>query len=222
MPGQGAGPAIAGVLSGRVNPSGRLPVQIPAVPYGQPSTYLQSAYGLPGLAASSISVPVLYPFGHGLSYTSFEISNVSLSATTLDTDGRVSVSATIRNSGPRRGADVVQLYYSDPVAEVVRPVIMLLGFARVDLDAGQQAEVTFEVSADRFAYSVRQGRIVDAGTIELMLGHSSTDIAHRALLEVTGTTRKVGSDRALTTPVTVQSSVRSTGAAASGEQKGIQ
>ncbi len=214
MPGQGAGPAIAGVLSGRVNPSGRLPVQIPAVPYGQPSTYLQSAYGLPGLAASSISVPVLYPFGHGLSYTSFEISNLSLSATTVDTDGRLSVSATITNTGARRGADVVQLYYSDPVAEVARPVIMLLGFARVDLDAGEQAEVTFEVSADRFAYCGRQGRIVDSGTIELMLGHSSTDIAHRALLEVTGTTRKVGSERTLTTPVTVQRSVRSTGTAA--------
>ena len=66
---------------------------------------------------------------------------------------------------------------------------MLLGFARVDLDAGEQAEVTFEVSADRFAYCGRQGRIVDSGAIELMLGHSSTDIAHRALLEVTGTTR---------------------------------
>ena len=210
MPGQGAGPAIAGVLSGRVNPSGRLPVQIPAVPYGQPSTYLQSAYGLPGLAASSISVPVLYPFGHGLSYTSFEISNLSLSATTLHTDGRLSVSATITNTGARRGADVVQLYYSDPLAEVARPVIMLLGFVRVDLDAGEQADVTFEVSADRFAYCGRQGRIVDSGTIELMLGHSSTDIAHRALVEVTGTTRVVGSERTLTTPVTVQRSVRST------------
>ena len=222
MPGQGAGPAIAGVLSGRVNPSGRLPVQIPAVPYGQPSTYLQSAYGLPGLAASSISVPVLYPFGHGLSYSSFEISDPCLSATTVDTDGRLSVSATITNTGARRGADVVQLYYSDPVAEVARPVIMLLGFARVDLDAGEQAKVTFEVSADRFAYCGRQGRIVDSGAIELMFGHSSTDIAHRALLEVTGTTRKVGSERTLTTPVTVQRSVRSTGNAAPGERQGIQ
>ena len=213
MPGQGAGSAIAGVMSGRVNPSGRLPVQIPAVAYGQPSTYLQSAYGLPGLAASSISVPVLYPFGHGLSYSSFEISDPCLSATTVDTDGRLSVSATITNTGARRGADVVQLYYSDPVAEVARPVIMLLGFARVDLDAGEQAKVTFEVSADRFAYCGRQGRIVDSGAIELMFGHSSSDIAHRALLEVTGTTRKVGSERTLTTPVTVERSVRSTGTA---------
>ncbi len=91
---------------------------------------------------------------------------------------------------------------------------MLLGFARVDLDAGEQAKVTFEVSADRFAYCGRQGRIVDSGAIELMFGHSSSDIAHRALLEVTGTTRKVGSERTLTTPVTVQRSVRSTGTAA--------
>ena len=80
---------------------------------------------------------------------------------------------------------------------------MLLGFARVDLDAGEQAKVTFEVSADRFAYCGRQGRVVDSGAIELMFGHSSTDIAHRALLEVTGTTRKVGSERTLTTPVVV-------------------
>ena len=85
------------------------------------------------------------------------------------------------------------------------------GFARVDLDAGKQAKVTFEVSADRFAYCGRQGRIVDSGAIELMFGHSSTDIAHRALLEVTGTTRKVGSERTMTTPVTVERSVRSTG-----------
>ena len=92
---------------------------------------------------------------------------------------------------------------------------MLLGFARVDLDAAEQADVTFEVSADRFAYCGRQGRIVDSGTIELMLGHSSTDIAHRALVEVTGTTRVVGSERTLTTPVTVQRSVRPTGGAAS-------
>jgi hypothetical protein len=167
-------------------------------------------------------VPVLYPFGHGLSYTSFEISDPCLSATTVDTDGRLSVSATITNTGARRGAEVVQLYYSDPVAEVARPVIMLLGFARVDLDAGEPADVTFEVSADRFAYCGRQGRIVDSGTIELMVGHSSTDIAHRALLEVTGTTRVVGSKRTLTTPVTVQRSVRSTGTAAPGERQGIQ
>ena len=66
--------------------------------------------------------------------------------------------------------------------------------------------MTFEVSADRFAYCGRQGRIVDSGAIELMFGHSSSDIAHRALLEVTGTTRKVGSDRTLTTPVTVERS----------------
>ncbi len=202
MPGQGAGAAIAGVLSGRVNPSGHLPVQIPAVPYAQPATYLQAAYGLPGLAASSIASTICFPFGHGLSYTSFEISDFTISSDVVSTDGALTATATITNTGDREGADAVQLYYSDPVAEVARPVLMLLGFARVELQPGHSATVSFDISTDRFAYCGRDGaRIVEAGAVELAIGYSSQELAGRQLLRVDGPTRLVGFDRTLTTPV---------------------
>jgi beta-xylosidase len=123
---------------------------------------------------------------------------------TVSTEGHVTARATITNTGDRAGGDVVQLYYSDPVAEVARPVIMLLGFARVELDPGQSATVEFDISTDRFAYCGRSGeRVVDAGDIELKVGHSSAQIVGRSLIRLSGPARAVGFDRTLTTPVDV-------------------
>ena len=204
MPGQAAAAAITGILSGRVNPSGRLPVQVPALPFGQPSTYLQPLYGQPQLAASSLSAPVLYPFGHGLTFTTFRYSEFRCSADQIPTDGRVSVSVTVTNTGNRPGAEVVQLYLSDPVAEVARPTSMLIGFARVPLQPGESATVAFDVSTDRLAYHGRRGeRIVDAGDIGLSVGRSVRDIEFETTVAVTGQTRSVGFDRELLTATSV-------------------
>jgi len=110
----------------------------------------------------------------------------------------------VRNTGDRAGAEVVQLYFRDPVAQVTRPVQQLLGFARVELAAHEATEVTFRIAADRFAYTgVDLARIVEAGAIELMVGSSSADIRHRHSITLIGPTRVVGRDRHLRSVVEV-------------------
>ena len=105
------------------------------------------------------------------------------------------------NAGERAGAEVVQLYFSDPVAPVTRPVIQLAGFARVALEPGERTRVTFTLHADRTAFTtVDLRRIVEPGEIELALGASSEDIRGRFTLRLTGAEREVGHDRVLTTP----------------------
>jgi beta-xylosidase len=204
MPGEEGGAAIAGVLSGRVNPSGRLPVQIAESAGGQPATYLHPPLGEPGLGISSADTTVCYPFGHGLSYTTFAHADLRLEPAEISTDGQTSVSCTVTNTGQRAGAEVVQLYLDDPVAEVVRPVRQLAGFRRVELEPGAEARVTFELHADRLSYVGRElARIVDSGEILLMVGPSSADLPLQATLRVTGPTRLVGHDRVLDTPVEV-------------------
>ncbi|MGD0715258.1 MAG: glycoside hydrolase family 3 N-terminal domain-containing protein [Gaiellaceae bacterium] len=204
LPGEEGGAAIAGVLSGRVNPSGRLPVQIPAHPGGQPSTYLHPLLGESGLGHSSIDSRPLYPFGHGLSYTTFAYTNLALDAETIATDGELTISCTVTNTGARSGADAVQLYIEDPVAEVARPVRQLAGFAQLELAAHQAARVQFALHADRLAYTGRSSnRIVDPGEIRVAIGPSSADRRLEATFMVTGPTRSVGSTRRLTTPVKI-------------------
>jgi beta-xylosidase len=206
IPGEEGGPALARVLTGAVAPSGRLPVQIPLREGAQPGTYLHPPLGGNSGAVSNIDPTPMFPFGHGLSYTSFDYAEFALSASQIGVDGEVDVACTVRNTGSRAGAEVVQLYLSDPVAQVTRPVIQLVGFARVPLEAGETARVTFSVHADRTAFTGRDGRrIVEPGEIELLVGASAADIRGRGTVVVAGPVREVGHDRVLSTPVRIAS-----------------
>jgi len=195
--------SVAGVLSGRVNPSGHLPVSIPADPGAQPTTYLASPLAR-RTEVSNIDPSPAFPFGHGLSYSTFSWSDAAASADRITTDGTVSVSVTVTNTSDRAGAEVVQLYLSDPHAEVARPVQKLIGYARVELAAGASADVVFDVPADLAAYTGRAGRrIVDAGEIVLSAGRSSGDLASSVSVWLEGPTRVVDHTRALVAGVSV-------------------
>jgi beta-xylosidase len=203
FPGEEGGPAVAGVLSGRVTPSGRLPVSVPRVPGGQPWTYLQPPLGLAG-EVSNLDPTPLYPFGHGRSYTTFAWEDVETPDADLDTDGTYDLSLTVRNTGDRPGAEVVQLYLHDPVASVTRPDVRLIGYQRVDLAPGESARLTFHFHTDLSAFTDRAGRrVVEPGALELRLGASSADVRHTARLRLTGAVREVGAGRRLRCEVEV-------------------
>jgi len=196
FPGEEGGPAVAGVLSGRVNPSGRLPVSVPRVPGGQPWTYLQPPLGLAG-EVSNLDPTPLYAFGHGRSYTTFAWESESTGAE-IGTDGSYDVAVTVRNTGGRAGVEVVQLYLHDPVASVTRPDVRLIGYRRLELEPGESAGVTFSFHADLSAFTDRSGaRVVEPGALELRLAASSADVRHTARLNLTGPVRVLGPDRRL-------------------------
>jgi beta-glucosidase len=204
MPGEEAGAAIAGVLSGRINPGGKLPVQIPRLPGGQPGTYLQPPLGVESAGISTLDPTPLFPFGHGASYTSFELDDFRISEKEVPTDGEFRVSVQVRNTGATAGDEVVQLYLRDVVGQVTRPVKQLTGFARVRLEAGEGRDVTFRVHADRTAFTGRDfQRIVEPGDIEVFAGTSASDLPCRGTVRLTGPLRAVGHDRRLTTPVEI-------------------
>ena len=168
--------ALAGILSGRVEPSGRLPVSVPASAGVHPSTYLASPLERRN-GVSNIDPTPRYPFGHGLTYTTFEWESLGDEASEVATDGEAQVGLRVRNVGARPGVEVVQLYLHDPVASVVRPVQRLVGFARVELAPGEAADVGFTVPADLASFTSRDGvRIVEPGELVLSLGRSSADL----------------------------------------------
>ncbi|HLU74905.1 MAG TPA: glycoside hydrolase family 3 N-terminal domain-containing protein [Nonomuraea sp.] len=205
MPGQEGGAAIAGVLSGRVQPGGKLPVQIPRTPGGQPHTYLQPPLGADSDGISNVDPTPLFPFGYGTSYTSFELGEFRISDTEVPTDGEFTVSVRVRNTGSRAGDEVVQLYLHDVLAQVTRPVRQLTGFARVRLEPGEAADVVFHVHADRTAFTGRDlKRIVEPGDIEVFAGTSARDLPCSGTVRLTGPLREAGHDRRLHTPVDVR------------------
>ena len=204
MPGEEGGTAIAEVITGVINPSGRLPVEIPATKSGQPSTYLQPKYGTPGLGMSPVDSIPLYTFGHGLTFTSFEYSDMSVSAQQVPTQGTFEVEVTLKNTGKRDGIEVAQLYFEDPVAEIARPIIQLLGFARVQLKAGESKRVKFSVHTDRLSYTgANYKRIVDSGKMNLSIGSSRSNLHFTQSIELVGETYLVPFDRVMRTPVTI-------------------
>ena len=206
FPGEEGGQAIAGVLTGRVVPSGRLPVEMPGSVAGQPSSYLRSRLAGPHPGSSADPSP-LFAFGHGLSYTTFGYSDLVISEREGGgrTDGAVQISCTVRNIGARAGAEVVQLYLSDPVAQVVRPAQWLAGFARVELAPGQARQVTFALHADRTAFCGLAGnRIVEPGEIRVAVGGASDSLPLRGSFTLTGQERVTGPHRVLDTPVTIR------------------
>ncbi|GFJ94535.1 glycoside hydrolase family 3 C-terminal domain-containing protein [Phytohabitans rumicis] len=212
FPGEEGGPAVAGVLSGRVSPSGRLPVGVPRRPGGGTSTYLGPLLAHAGTVTSVDPTP-LYAFGHGLSYTTFAWDDLCVDGAPVDaarptnvaTDGAVTVSLTVRNTGERAGVDVVQLYLHDPIAQITRPVVRLIGYARVPLAAGEARRVDFRVHADLSSFTGRSGRrVVEPGALELRLSASSADHRHAVPVRLVGPERTVGHGRQLTTEVTIQ------------------
>ncbi|GII30480.1 glycoside hydrolase family 3 N-terminal domain-containing protein [Planotetraspora mira] len=217
MPGEEGAAAIAGVLSGRVQPGGKLPVRIPRRPGGQPGTYLQPPLGDDSHGISNVDPTPLFPFGYGTSYTTFEVDGLRVDGTEVPTDGEFIVSVRVRNTGARAGDEVVQLYLRDVVAQVTRPVKQLTGFKRVHLEPGASADVRFHVHADRTAFTGRDlRRIVEPGDVEVLVGTSAGDLPCRGAVRLTGPLRVVGHDRRLVTPVDV---VPASDAAA-GQQEG--
>jgi beta-xylosidase len=202
FPGEEGGRAIAALLSGRITPSGKLPVEMPAAPCALPSSYLRSRLASQH-DGSSVDPSPLFAFGHGLSYTSFGYEDLSISPSRVAVDGLAEISCTVANCGTRAGTEVVQLYLSDPVASVVRPERWLTGFARVTLEPGERRRVTFAVHADRTAFTGRAGhRIVEPGEIGVGIGGASDQLPLRGSLTLYGPVRAVGPDRVLVTEVT--------------------
>ncbi|MEW1724262.1 glycoside hydrolase family 3 N-terminal domain-containing protein [Streptomyces sp. NPDC093109] len=205
FPGQEGTPAIAGVLSGRIEPSGRLPVSVPRLAGAQPSTYL--AAPLARLTeVSNIDPTPEFAFGHGLSYTSFDWSELTVAAGagTARTDGALEVSFAVRNTGGRAGTEVVQLYLHDPVASAVQPVQRLIGYARVPLEPDERARIAVRVPADLASFTGRDGRRrVEPGALELRLAASSADVRLTAAVTLTGPVRHVDHTRELHAEFTV-------------------
>jgi len=170
FPGEMGGPAIAGVLSGRVNPSGHLPVSVPRSVAVLPYSYLHPVLG-DANNVSAIDTTPQFCFGYGLSYTTFEYDAFSVSAS-APTDGWIDADITVHNTGLVDGAHLVQLYGHDVVASVTRPTRQLLAYARVDVPAGSRRQVHLRVPVARFALTDVGGRrVVEPGAIEVWLGH---------------------------------------------------
>ncbi|MCD0447336.1 glycoside hydrolase family 3 C-terminal domain-containing protein [Glycomyces sp. A-F 0318] len=204
LPGEEGGAAIAGVLSGRINPGGHLPVGIPRDPGGQPGTYLAPPLGQFSEGVSNIDPTPLYPFGHGRSYTEFTYSDLELDAEAIGTDGGLDIAVTVANTGGRSGEDVVQLYLSDEVAQVTRPVRELAGYARLGLEAGESKRVVFTLHADRTSFTGRDGaRVVEPGDFTVAVGHSSADLPLLGRFRIEGATRAVEGERVMTTGVRI-------------------
>jgi len=187
-PGQAGGAAIADVLFGDYNPGGKLPV-----------TFYKKLEDLPPLGDYDITKghtywfskkEPLYPFGHGLSYTTFKYKNLKVSSKTFDTskENKISVSVDMQNTGPVKGDEVVQLYIKDLKSSVIQPEKRLREFKRITLDKGRTKTVTFELSNEDFSYwdeNIKDWHI-EPGQFEIQIGASSADIKLKTLITASG------------------------------------
>jgi beta-glucosidase len=211
LPGEEGAEAVVDVLFGDVNPAGRLPISMPRsvgqvpVYYGHKLSGGRSHWS--GDYVDESTKP-LFPFGHGLSYTQFEYSDLSFSAEQVDVHGQIDISCVIKNVGQIDGDEVVQLYIRDAEADVTRPVMELRGFARVHLAAGESARVTFTLSAHQLGFYNRAMEfVVEPGEIEVMIGASSEDIRLQGVFTLTGETAHVEAEKVFTTCVKIDPSV---------------
>ena len=175
FPGEAGGRAVADVLFGDYNPAGRLPVTFPKSVGQLPIYYNQKPSAIHRYITES-SEP-LYPFGYGLSYTTFAYSNLKVSPDTIKTNGKVTVSVDVKNTGKRNGQDVVQLYLRDVYSSVTTPRKNLKGFERVSLKAGETKTVTFELTYDELSLWNRQMKnVVEPGDFVVMVGPNSAEL----------------------------------------------
>ncbi len=207
LPGDEGAAAIADVLSGAVNPGGKLPVSFPRTAGHIPVYYRQKRSGGRSHWKGDYvdaAVSPLYPFGHGLSYTSFELTTSTPTPMTIGHDGEVTVAVTVANTGSRDGAEVVQLYTRDPRASVTRPVLELKAFARVSVGAGEQRTATFTVHAGQLGFYDRQLRyVLEPGEIEVHIGTSVTELRHAGTFTITTGDGALEVDKVFDAPVTI-------------------
>jgi len=184
MGGSQSGNAIADILFGDVNPGAKLPVSFPRTVGQIPIYYNHLNTGRPpdpsnryNSKYSDIPSTPLFPFGYGLSYTTFKISNLQLSAPQININGKLTVSVEVENTGRRAGDEVVQLYLRDPVASMARPVKELKGFQRVSLQPGEKKRVEFVLASEQLGFWNRELRyVVEPGEFRVMAGANSVDV----------------------------------------------
>jgi len=191
--GSEAGDAIADVLLGDAAPSGRLTVTMPQALGQVPLYYNHLNTGRPvekgfnkyrKYASNYLEVrnDPLYPFGYGLTYTTFSYSDLSLSSATMQTDGSVEASIMVKNTGQRDGDEVVQLYIHQQASSIARPVKELRGFQRIHLKAGEQRRVTFCIDREHLQYLNSQGEpVLEPGLFDIMIGGNSDDTLSKTL-----------------------------------------
>jgi beta-glucosidase len=182
--GEETGTAVAAILFGDVSPGGRLPMSVPRSVGTVPAYYnYKPSARRPYLFEET---GPLWPFGYGLSYTTFRYENPTVSPERIAPDGHATVAVTVTNSGSRASDEVVQLYIHDLVSSVTRPVEELRGFRRIHLDPGQSQRVEMDLGpADLSFFDEAMHRVVEPGAFEIMVGGSSADVK-KARLEVTG------------------------------------
>lgn len=183
-PGEEAGHAVADVLFGDYNPAGRLPITFPISEGQLPLYYDHKPTGRGDDYLDRTGQP-LFPFGHGLSYTTFEYSALSIEPAVISPSGSAVVRCRVKNTGMRAGDEVAQLYIRDVLASVARPVMQLEGFRRVHLEPGAEREVTFDLSPEQLHMLDASMRwVVEPGVFRVMVGASSKDIRLRGELVV--------------------------------------
>ena len=188
LPGEAGGAAIADALTGDVNPGGKLPITYPRsvgqipVYYGHKLSGGRSQWK--GDYVDSPAAP-LHPFGHGVSYTTFALSDASVASEVVSWNDSITTSVTATNTGGRDGDEVVQLYVRDPSASVTRPVLELKGFVRVSLAAGESRRVTFSTPVGQLGFHDRDlAYVVEPGEVDIFVGTSSVDLVEAGSVTV--------------------------------------
>jgi beta-glucosidase len=186
-PGEEGGHAVADVLFGDYNPAGRLPITFPIFEGQLPLYYDHKPTGR-GDDYIDLTGQPLFPFGFGLSYTTFEYSNLSIEPAEIQPAGSATVRFRVKNSGQRAGDEVAQLYVHDELASVARPVMQLEGFQRVHLEPGAEKMLSFTLSRRQLEMLDRDMRwVVEPGAFRIMVGSSSKDIRLRGELVINRT-----------------------------------
>ncbi len=178
--GQEGGTAAAEVLFGDYNPGGKLPITVPRSVGQLPDYYYQKPSAKREYLGSTTQP--LYPFGWGLSYSTFKYDNLHVTPDSIGPEGTVHVNVNVMNTGKVRGDEVVQLYIRDEVSSVTRPVKEMRGFRRITLDPGQTKTVDFSLGFDELSFLNRDmHRVVEPGTFKIMVGGNSVDLIETTL-----------------------------------------
>jgi beta-glucosidase len=208
LPGEEGGNAVADVLFGGAAPGGKLPISFPRAVGQLPIYYSHKPSGGRSHWKGDyveISTKPLFPFGYGLSYTSFAYTNLQIDRPVAAANEQVAVSIAITNTGSRAGDEVVQLYVHDVHASVTRPIQELKGFKRISLAPGETRTITFQLDVRQLGfYNQAMAYVVEPGAVEVMIGSSSQDIRARGAFTITGSTTDIRRDKVFFSTTTVE------------------